>query len=129
MGTFTYRVELGARPEGPFRAVDALVDTGSLYTWVPRTLFEQLGIEPSGKRAFQMADGRIIERDIAEPVIRIDDQIAHTICVFADPNDIVLLGAYTLEGFALAADPVNKRLVPMPSIPAAVAVREYTRET
>ena len=34
-----------------------------------------------------------------------------TLVVFAGNGDAVLLGAYTLEGFALAPDPVNQRLV------------------
>ena len=118
MGTFTYRVELAASENGPFEALDALVDTGALYSWMPRSLFERLGISATGTRAFQMANGEIINRDIAQPVVRIDGEIVHTICVFGDATDAVLLGAYTLEGLALAVDPGNKRLVRMPTIPA-----------
>ena len=118
MGVFPYRVEIAVRPDGPFESLQALVDTGSLYTGAPRTLLERLGLTPTAKRAFQVAGGRIIDRDIAEVVIRIDGQTAHTICVFADEGHQVRLGAVTLEQFALAADPVNKRLVPMTAIPA-----------
>ena len=32
------------------------------------------------------------------------------------PGSLALLGAFTLEGFALAPDPVNKRLVPLVSL-------------
>jgi len=124
VGTFKYRVELGARPEGPFRAVDALVDTGSVYTWVPGTILRELGLQPTEKIAFQMANGKPEFRDGVEAVMRLDGRVRHTICVFGERDDLVLLGAYALEGFALAADPVNKRLVPMPAIPAAVAVHE-----
>ena len=121
MGVFRYPIEIAARPEGPYERLDALVDTGSLYSWVPSKLLRQLGLAPSGKRQFQLADGRIVARDVVEAVIRLDDQIVHTICVFTDESDQVLLGAVTLEQFALAADPVNKRLVPMPAIPAVSA--------
>ena len=34
-----------------------------------------------------------------------------TLMVFGGAGDAVLLGAYALEGFSLAADPVNRRLV------------------
>ena len=34
-----------------------------------------------------------------------------TLVVFGGDSDAVLLGAYTLEGFALAPDQVNRRLV------------------
>jgi hypothetical protein len=33
--------------------------------------------------------------------------------VFGGDSTPVLLGAYTLEGLSLAADPVNRRLVPL----------------
>lgn len=36
-----------------------------------------------------------------------------TIVVFADEGRPSLLGAYTLEGFGLAPDPVNRRLIPV----------------
>jgi len=118
MGAFRYPVEIAARPEGPYEPLDAWVDTGSVYTWIPSPILRRLGLNPTGKRPFLVADGRIIQRDIVEAVVRVDGEVAHTICVFGDEGDQVLLGAYTLEGLGLAADPVNKRVVPMPVIPA-----------
>lgn len=35
------------------------------------------------------------------------------IAVFGDSGAEPLLGVFTLEGFGLAADPVNRRLIPM----------------
>jgi hypothetical protein len=32
--------------------------------------------------------------------------------LFGDPSDLEVLGAYTLEGFGLAIDPVQRRLIP-----------------
>ena len=34
-------------------------------------------------------------------------------CSASDEESQALLGAYTLEAFSLAADPVNRRLVPV----------------
>lgn len=36
--------------------------------------------------------------------------------VFGDPDTPPLLGAYTLEGLRLAADPVDRRLIPVPGL-------------
>ena len=36
-----------------------------------------------------------------------------TLCIFGDAGTEPLLGAITLEAFLLAADPHNKRLVPV----------------
>lgn len=118
MGLFKYRIEIAAAKDGPFYPVEALVDTGSLYTWIPGKTLRGAGLNPTGTRAFQLADGQIVQREITEAVVRLDGDVVHTICVFGDDRDQALLGAVTLEQFSLAADPVNKRLVPMPAIPA-----------
>jgi predicted aspartyl protease len=107
--------------EGPWRVLDALVDTGSIYSWVPGTLLEELGLTATDNVEFQMANGESEFRDAVEALIRIDGRVRHTICIFGAEKDLVLLGAYALEGFGLAADPVNQRLVRVPTLPAAIA--------
>lgn len=121
MGTFKYRIELAASAEGPFLALDAMVDTGSIYTWVPETILRELGLAPTDNIEFTMANGKPEYRDAVEALMRLDGKLRHTICVFGGEKDLTLLGAYALEGFGLAVDPVNKRLVRMPTIPAASA--------
>ena len=91
--------------------VDALVDTGSSYTWVPADILGRLDVRPQFQREFETADGRIVERDMAETAVRWNGETMQTLVVFAGVGDAVLLGAYTLEGFSLAPDPVNQRLV------------------
>lgn len=116
MGAFRYPMDIAAAPGGPFVSVEAVVDTGAFYSWVPRSVLEGLGVAPVSRRQFLLADGRTIEREVAEVVVRIDGQLSHTWCVFGDEGTEALLGAFTLEAFALAADPVNQRLVPMPRL-------------
>jgi len=114
MGSFRYRVEI-ASPQGQtFEALDALVDTGATYTWVPRPLLEKLGITPAFKRDFLLADGRTIQRDVAQVIARIDGQSLYTLCIFGDEGSEPLLGMVTLEEFGLGVDPVNRRLIPVP---------------
>ena len=48
--------------------------------------------------------------------IQIDGRTQPTIAVFGHPGSEPLLGVFTLEGFGLAADPVNRRLVPVPGL-------------
>jgi len=43
---------------------DALVDTGSDATWVPRSILESLGVGVEKRRGFIVADARRIERNI-----------------------------------------------------------------
>ena len=114
MGSFRYRVEIGSQQGQAFEALDALVDTGATYTWIPRPVLEKLGIVPAFKRDFLLADGRTIQRDVAQVVARIDGQSLYTLCIFGDEGSEPLLGVVTLEEFGLGVDPVNRRLIPVP---------------
>jgi clan AA aspartic protease len=114
MGSFRYRIEIGSQPGQTFEALDALVDTGATYTWIPRSVLERLGISPTFKRDFLLADGRTIQRDVAQVVARIDGQSLYTLCIFGDEGSEPLLGVVTLEEFGLGVDPVNRRLIPVP---------------
>ncbi|MBI2303997.1 MAG: molecular chaperone DnaK [Chloroflexi bacterium] len=65
---------------------------------------------------FVTADGRVIERDVAQTWVRHDGSAHITFVVFGDEGTLPLLGAYTLEGFGLAPDPLSRRLVPVPRL-------------
>ena len=67
---------------------------------------------PSGKRRFLLADGRRIEMDYGEARATVDGESVTTLVVFGEDGSPPLLGAYTLEGLALAVDPEAQRLVP-----------------
>ncbi len=114
MGTFRQRVEVGFSEAGPFAPVDALVDTGATYTLLPRAVVAPLGVQPRERGEFILADGRTVEREIAIVVVRLDGRTRPTVCVIDEAAPNALLGAVTLEEFGLAADPVNRRLIPAP---------------
>ena len=94
------------------RDIEATVDTGAAYTTLPAPLLRELGVEPRGKRRFLLADGRRVEMDYGEVRATVDGENVTTLVVFGEDNAPALLGAYTLEGLALAVDPVEQRLVP-----------------
>lgn len=114
MGSFRYPVEIGAPHGQTFESLDALVDTGATYTWIPRPVLERLGIVPAFKREFLLADGTRIQRDVAQALARIDGQSLYTLCIFGDEASEPLLGVVTLGEFGLGVDPVNRRLIPVP---------------
>lgn len=116
MGSFRVQIEIGDPGGNRLETIQALVDTGATYTWVPRDLLERLGIRPEEERPFLLADGRQVMYSIAWVRIRIDGRSQPTIAVFGDPGSEPLLGVFTLEGFGLAADPVNRRLMPVPGL-------------
>ncbi len=94
-----------------WETVDALVDTGPTYTWVPRHVLEGLDVRPQFQREFETADGRVVQRDLAVTMVRWDSDTMPTLVVFGGNDDAVLLGAYTMEGFSLAPDPVNQQMI------------------
>jgi predicted aspartyl protease len=113
MGTFFAEVRL-ASPARPDRreTIKLLVDSGSMYTWVSATVLRDLDLQPMERRRILTIEGRTTERGAAEILITLEGRTLHTLCLFGEPGDLEVLGAYTLEGFGLAIDPIQRRLIP-----------------
>ncbi len=111
MGAFLYPITL-IGPAGQ-ETQEALVDTGATHTCLPSPLLERLGVQPIGRERFALADGREVEMGIGALMARIDGRERPTISIFGDPDAEPLLGVFTLEGFLLGVDPVNRVLVPV----------------
>jgi len=90
--------------------LDLIVDTGSTYTWVKRLRLESLGLEPTGERMFRTIEGKFVKREIGEALIECMGEKATTIVVFAEKEDVEVLGVYALEGLGLEVDPATKEL-------------------
>lgn len=128
MGTFRAAIDIGDPQGERYEAMEALVDTGATYTWVPREILARLGVTPQFRRQLVTADGRTIERDMAQTWVRYDGSAHVTFVVFGDEGSTPLLGAYTLEGFGLAADPLGRRLIPVPGLALEVLAPRGARE-
>jgi len=113
VGTFFAEVLLAspARPERR-ELVKLLVDSGSMYTWASGALLRELGVQPTERRRLLTIEGRTTERSVAEVLITLEGRTLHTLCLVGEPGDLEVLGAYTLEGFGLGIDPVQRRLIP-----------------
>ncbi len=101
-------------PATPSRVeeLELLVDTGASYGWFLRERLETLGIRPTGKMQFRTIDGRILEREVAPVFVRTNGHVGGDTIVMAESGDAEVLGAHTLESLGLAADPVQKKLIP-----------------
>jgi len=111
VGVFKQTIEVSTSADGEFVPVEAMVDTGATYTWIPVETLEQLGVQPKYKRPFVMADGREITKEMGTIVVRINGREHPTPCIFGDRGSLPLLGAVTLEELGYGVDPVNQRLV------------------
>lgn len=87
-----------------------IVDTASTYTWVRRDKLKELGVKPLAKRRFRTIRGKLIEREIGEAVMEFGDERATTIVVFAEREDMEVLGVHALEGLGLEVDPTTGEL-------------------
>jgi aspartyl protease family protein len=95
--------------------LECVVDTGATYTWIPSEILERLEVRPRFKRKFKIADGTVIEKDMAEVLIEMSGERHHTLVVFGNKGSEPLLGAVTLEEFSLMVDPVSRNLVSVPA--------------
>lgn len=116
MGTFREKIIISNPDDSQAIELDLIVDTGVTYTWIPKKYLDQLKIKPKFKRKLRIADGSIIERKASLINIKIKDEVLPTVCIFGDAKSKPLLGAVTLEEFGLGVDPINKTLVPVPSL-------------
>jgi|SRR5437870_7618962 len=99
-----------------------LVDTGSEFTWTSEETLKQLEIAREKKNhSFIMANGQQVTRTIGFAIIRIRDAFTVDEVVFAEPGDLQLLGARSLEGLNLRVDSRAKKLVAGGPILAAAA--------
>ena len=113
MGLFKSKIAVW-NPAVPAKVeeLELLVDTGASYSCFLRGGLEGLGIRSTGKMQFRTIDGRVIERDVAPVFVRSDGHVGGDTIVVAEPGDSEVLGAHTLESLGLAADPVQKKLIP-----------------
>jgi predicted aspartyl protease len=123
MGIFRTTIEVAhlALPAERRHLAGVMVDTGSEYNWIPRSFLEALSIRPQRIDRFQTADGRILEREVGFALLYAAGRSAPSIVVFAQPGDLVLLGAHGLEGLNVRVDLLQKALVPAGPVPAAAA--------
>ena len=91
--------------------VEVMVDTGSEVSWLPKKELQNIGINPEGKKRFVMADKHVIERDIGYAILTAEGYSTIDEVVFAEDNDMSLLGVRTLEGFSVMVDNIGHRFV------------------
>ena len=82
------------------KLVDLLVDTESIYTWIPRSMLEEISIsiKPTTVLNFRTIDSRVLKREIGEALIEVVNERATTVVVFTEKGHANVLGVHALEG-------------------------------
>jgi clan AA aspartic protease len=102
-------------PSDPSRSaeVEFMVDSGAIYSMVPRVVLQELGIEPHTTRRFYLADGQGIDRQMGFASFESLGERTVAPVVFGEEGDAALMGVTTLEGFGFVLDPFRRELRPM----------------
>ncbi len=117
MGLTTLTLDIANPAQPAARAsVEFLVDSGAVYSLVPREILERLGITPHGRQQFRLADCSTIERERGDALFVYGARRGAAAVIFGEPGDATLLGATTLESLGLVLDAVHRELKPLPMI-------------
>lgn len=117
MGITYVKVKVGNLAD-PTQALEEnfWVDSGAVYSLVPRTDLEQIGIVPHSKRSFVLANGEQVDREVGTALFEYQGRRGDSLVIFGEEGDSPLLGATTLEGFGFVLDPFRRELKPLPML-------------
>lgn len=102
-------------PAQPKRAkdVEMLVDSGAVYSVLPADELKALGIKPTSKREFMLANGERITMPTGNAEFHYKGEIGAAPVVFGSKG-VRLLGATALESLGMILDPIHRELKPLP---------------
>jgi predicted aspartyl protease len=86
--------------------VDAIANTGAIYSVVRRDLLEELGVKPLRRRRFK-AFGGYVERDVGEVGMVLLGERRIVPVIFGEEGDAGVIGVTALEIFGLEVDVVR----------------------
>ena len=95
------------------RRVRFLVDSGAVYSVLPRSEWHALGLKPDRDLEFVLADGTTLTRGVSACTFELEGRRANSPVVLGETEDEALLGAVTLETLGLILSPLNRTLQPM----------------
>jgi predicted aspartyl protease len=92
------------------------VDSGTVYSVVPKAYLKQLGIKPCVSKSFILADGTAITRKIGNALFSLEDAEGASPVIFGEKGDTPLLGMVTLEALGYLLDPLRRELRALPMV-------------
>ncbi len=93
-----------------------LDDTSVFNSLVLRTRIEAIWLEPRGRRAHTLADGRSVALDITGAEIKLEGEVVVGTIVYGEEETEPLLGVTTLESGGFELDPRNEKLKRLPAV-------------
>ena len=93
-----------------------LVDTRATDSLVPKPHLEAIGLEPRGRRRYELADGSELAVDVTVAEIEFMGEVVGGTVIFGQANAEPLLGLTALESVGIEVDPLNQRLKRLPAV-------------
>ena len=110
MGLTHVAVKIGNLGSRKLYNAEFLVDTGAVESMAPASELKRVGIEPVGKRTYELASGELREYEYGLAELRFMDEITSTDIIFGPENTEPILGVIALEGAGFIVDPKNQTL-------------------
>jgi predicted aspartyl protease len=108
------KVSNPARPRKS-KAYEFLVDSGAVYSVLPKEELKRLGIKPTSYEEFTLANGETIRSPVGNAYFEYRGKIRAAPVIFGEKG-IFLLGATTLEALGMILDPIRRELRPLPMV-------------
>jgi clan AA aspartic protease len=104
--------------------VQMLVDTGSVYLCINENIQDYLQLPVVGTRKAQLANGQIVEYDVAGPLeVRFKNRQCNINAMILPGENEPLLGVIPLEDMDVLIDPKRQELIVNPDHPDIAHVR------
>jgi aspartyl protease family protein len=97
------------RDQTQWQTVSLVADTGAIFSVIPKSTLEQLGITSYAEKTF---DGSEIHRQLGDVFLRIDGKSRTVPTIFGEPSDTPLLGVTALEILGFSVNPRTRQLEP-----------------
>ena len=93
-----------------------LVDTGATDSLVLGQHLDAIGLEPRGRRVYELADGSDVAMDITVAEIEFMGETVGGTVLYGAADAEPLLGVTALESVGIEVDPLNQRLERLPAV-------------
>jgi len=106
----SYRICNPSKPEHCIEVQNAVVDTGSTFTWAPKEILDKLDIKPIRTGLFKTIEGKEVRRSVGVAVCEVAGRKGGCDVVFGEDNDASVLGATAMESIGIEIDPMAGKI-------------------
>jgi clan AA aspartic protease len=94
-----------------------LVDTGATDSLAPGSDLSRIGVQPVGRKAYELANGQLVEYEFGLVEIAFMDEVTAGRIIFGPDGVEPILGVTALESVGITLDPASRTLRKLPAIP------------